>query len=214
MTIEGIYLVAGLRFHPHPQEFLAAVEESLRAGIQLFQLRIKDELSTQEQLSLAREVRSLTREYGVPFFMNDRPDLALLVQADGVHVGPRDLPVEDVRSLVGHKMMVGVSNHNWEELEQNAQSSADYLSVGPIFETDCKDKPDKTLGLEFLAKAVQTFSKPIVALGGIDVDRLPGTLETGVRCIGLIRGIMQSEKIYNKTKEYLTIFKTFQEENL
>jgi thiamine-phosphate pyrophosphorylase len=208
MCIRGIYLVAGLRFHPEIPAFLQAIEQSFKGGIRLFQLRLKNELSDREQLNLAIKVRQLTRRYHVTYFINDRPDIARLCEADGLHLGPEDLPVSEVKKLVG-KMMIGKSSHSLEQAQSALKEDITYLSVGPVFETDCKKKPDAVVGTELLAKVLTISRRPIVAIGGISLENMQSVLCTGVGCCGMIRGIMQSGDIRTAAECHVMAFKRF-----
>ncbi len=203
--IQGIYLVAGLRFHPDIPDFLNAVEQSFLGGIRLFQLRLKNELSDKDHLDLARSVRKLTRQYNVTFFINDRPDIARLCEADGLHLGPDDMSVEDARKIAGN-MIIGKSSHSFDQAKSALKEDISYLSVGPIFETDCKKKPDAVVGTQLLETVLDIAGIPIVAIGGITPQNIAEVRKTGVPCCGLIRGIMQSGDIETAAREYLNAF--------
>lgn len=200
--IRGVYLISGLRFYTSEHDFLFAIEQAFQAGIKLFQLRIKDELSDKDHLYLAKQVRKLTKQYKVTFILNDRPDLALLCDADGVHLGPTDMDILEARKMMGNRI-IGKSSHNYFEVSVAVQEDINYLSVGPIYKTDSKKKPDPVVGIELLEKAKKISLFPIVAIGGIDLQRLPEVLATGIECFGVIRGIMASKFIQKTTKEYI-----------
>jgi thiamine-phosphate pyrophosphorylase len=203
--IKGIYLVAGLRFHPSIPEFLNAVEQSFIGGIRLFQLRVKDKLADKEHLELARRVRELTRQYDVAFFINDRPDIAKLCEADGLHLGPDDMSAANARKIVGD-MVIGKSSHSLEQAQSALQEEISYLSIGPVFETDCKKTPDAVVGTELLNKVLGLTKTPVVAIGGITLENIPRIRQTGVGCCGLIRGIMQSPNIEEAARSYVAAF--------
>lgn len=204
-VIQGIYLVAGLRFHPNIPGFLNAIEQSFIGGIRLFQLRLKNELSDKDHLDLARSVRKLTRQYNVTFFINDRPDIARLCEADGLHLGPDDMRVEDARKIVGN-MIIGKSSHSFDQAKNALKEDISYLSVGPVFETDCKKEPDAVVGTRLLETVLNISGVPIVAIGGITLQNMNEVRKTGVPCCGLIRGIMQSDDIKSAAKEYVNAF--------
>lgn len=197
--INGIYLVAGLRFHPDIPSFLAAIEQTFLGGIKLFQLRTKDELPDGELIHLARQVREVTRRNRVTFFINDRPDIARLCDADGLHLGPDDLPAVEARKIVGD-MIIGKSSHSIVQAESALAEDIDYLSFGPVFETDCKKKPDSVVGTQLLQTVLDMTEKPVVAIGGITLENMASVRATGVECCGLIRGIMQADDL-RKTAE-------------
>lgn len=203
--IEGVYLVAGLRFHPTFESFLAAVEQALKGGVRILQLRVKDELSDREHLELSRKVRELTRRYNVLYVVNDRPDIALLSEADGLHLGPTDLDVKEARRIVGG-MVIGRSSHNYEQAMAAGRENSDYLAVGPIYATDSKKVPDPVVGLALLRRVLSEVHVPVVAIGGIDLENLPQVLATGVGCFGLIRGIMAADNIEETARQYTAAF--------
>jgi len=203
--IQGVYLVAGLRFHPDISPFLTAIEASFIGGVRLFQLRIKDELPDDEHLHLAKRVRKLTTQYGVTFIINDRPDIAKLCDADGLHLGPGDLLVDDARKIVGD-MIIGKSSHNYTEALESIQEDINYLSVGPIYETDCKKTPDALVGIDLLEKIISKTQIPIVAIGGITLNNLHEVKKSGVGCFGLIRGIMNTSDIRLSAVEMINTF--------
>lgn len=204
-VIQGIYLVAGLRFHPDIPEFLTAIEQSFLGGIRLFQLRLKNELPDKDHLDLARSIRKLTRRHKVTFFINDRPDIARLCEADGLHLGPDDVSVEEARKIVGN-MIIGKSSHSFDQAKAALKEDISYLSVGPVFETDCKKEPDAVVGTQLLEHVLDITGIPIVAIGGITLENMAVVRKTGVSCCGLIRGIMQSDDIKTAASDYLNAF--------
>jgi thiamine-phosphate pyrophosphorylase len=153
----------------------------LEARPKLVQLRAKH-ATARETLELLRALRELCRARGVELYANDRPDLALLAECDGVHVGQDDLPVSDVRR-VAPGLKVGVSTHDALQLEQALGASADYVAFGPVFSTNSKAQPAPLVGLEGLrdaAKSAKAAGVPLVAIGGIDFERAASIAEVGV----------------------------------
>lgn len=207
--IKGIYLVAGLRFHPGIPQFLAAIEQAFQGGVRLFQLRVKDELPDSEHLNLAKKVRELTQRYNVAFFINDRPDIAKLCKADGLHLGPDDMPAAEARKIVGD-MFIGKSSHSFQQAESALSEPISYLSVGPVYETDCKKNPDAIVGTALLKKVLNISKVPVVAIGGITLDNLDPVLQSGAGCCGLIRGIMNSPDIKKSAEKYVSRFSSQQ----
>ncbi len=209
MSIEGVYLVAGLRFHRSIPSFLEAIEQAFLGGIRLFQLRVKDDLSDKEHLELSLRVRQLTQQYQVTYILNDRPDLAVQSKADGVHLGPDDMSVQEARSIAGD-MMIGKSSHSYSQALEALKEDINYLSVGPVFETDCKEVPDPVVGIDLLNKVLaHAQGLPIVAIGGIQKDNLQQVAQTGVHCFGLIRGIMQTDNIREEAEKYVHEFSKY-----
>ncbi|MCB2216908.1 MAG: thiamine phosphate synthase [Desulfobulbaceae bacterium] len=163
----GLYLV--LTEPPGGYEQLAesAVSEQLPA----LQLRYKGE-DQRRFLQLARNLRDITRGSQTLFIVNDRPDIALIAGADGVHIGQEDLPATDVRGLIGTKMLLGLSTHNLDQVAAAEQEPVDYIGFGPLYPTTSKQQPDPVTGPALLSEAYRLSSRPIVAIGGLTRARL------------------------------------------
>src|SRR6202035_5978390 len=140
-------------------------QELAQAGVRLLQYRNKT-APARELLNCSRSLASLLIPLGVSFIVNDRPDVAVLAGATGIHVGQDDLEVEQTRGLVGKERILGVSTHNTEQFREAADTSADYLAVGPVFATSSKANPDPVTGTEFIRQVRDLSDKPIVAIGG------------------------------------------------
>jgi thiamine-phosphate pyrophosphorylase len=121
--------------------------------------------------------------------MNDRADLALAAEFDGVHVGQDDLPVESVRKIVARKIFVGVSTHNPDQVREADETSADYIAIGPVFATSTKANPDPVIGLEGVRKARTLTGKPLVAIGGISLASAKSVIEAGADSLALISAL-------------------------
>ncbi len=156
----------------------------------VLQWRFKS-LSDAAALDGARELRAATREAGVLFFINDRPDLARMVEADGVHVGQEDLDPADVRRLLPGAL-IGVSTHNPRQFEGALESPADYIAVGPVFGTASKASPDPVVGLDFVSWASSRTDRPIVAIGGLNPMNAPSVVRAGARGLAVISELMQA----------------------
>ncbi len=148
-------------------------------------------LSDAAALEGARELRAATREAGVLFFINDRPDLARMVEADGVHVGQEDLDPADVRRLLPGTL-IGVSTHNPGQFEAALESPADYIAVGPVFGTASKANPDPVVGLDFVSWASSRTDRPIVAIGGLTAGNAPLVVRAGARGLAVISELMKA----------------------
>jgi thiamine-phosphate pyrophosphorylase len=135
--------------------------------------------------------------------VNDRPDVAFLAGASGVHVGQDDLEVEQARRVLGEDKLVGVSTHNLDQFERAAKSSADYIAVGPVFGTFSKANPDPVVGLDFLCRVRALTDKPIVAIGGITLDRAAAVIEAGADAVAVISGILNAPDPFERAKQYL-----------
>lgn len=159
------------------------------AGVRLLQYRAKA-AGALETLDVARQLAELAHEKGSTFFVNDRPDLANLAGADGVHVGQDDLSVEQARAIVGPERRVGVSTHNREQFERALATSADYIAIGPIFSTTSKAKPDPVVGTRLIHELRPLTSKPIVAIGGIRLERAAEVIQAGADSVAVISDIL------------------------
>ena len=137
-----------------------------KAGVGVLQLRAKS-LPDRRLVPLAHRVLRAAHDGGALLLVNDRPDVARLVGADGVHVGQDDLAAEDARAVVGDEKLLGVSTHDLEQLRAAAQQPVDYIALGPVYETDSKAKPDPVVGPQMFEKARPLTSHPLVAIGGI-----------------------------------------------
>ncbi len=169
-------------------QFFAAAEIFARNGCTILQYRNKAG-NSREILSDARELR---RRLGrsVTLIMNDRADLALAADFDGVHVGQDDLSVEAVRKIIGPKLILGASTHNPEQLSLADKTSADYLAIGPVFETQSKANPDPVVGLEGVSRARQLTRKPLVAIGGITLSTARQVIDAGADSLALISSLV------------------------
>lgn len=156
-------------------------------GVQLIQLRDKRG-SARKIHEQARELMSLQAS-GVRIILNDRPDIAAIAGAAGVHVGQDDLPVEDARKICKAPLWVGVSTHNLHQFRDAEASSADYIAVGPVFRTDTKENPDPLVGLEFIRTARKLTRKPLVAIGGISLETAPEVYAAGADSIAAIKDL-------------------------
>jgi thiamine-phosphate diphosphorylase len=166
---------------------LDLARSSLRAGCAMLQLRAK-RLDDRRLVELAQHIRTACAEAAIPFVINDRPDIARVVAADGVHLGQDDLSVADARSVVG-KMQIGVSTHDLEQAIRAEGDGADLIAFGPVFGTTTKENPDPVVGLESLARVCRAVSRPVVAIGGITPENASDTLRAGARYIAVISAL-------------------------
>lgn len=164
----------------------------LASGARVLQVRIKGAHPTTagHVLRAGRMARRLCDEYGAALVINDRVDVALTVGADGVHLGQRDLPIASARAIAGNRLWIGVSTHAPAQVRAACDGGADYLGFGPVFATATKRNPDPVQGIEGLRVAVaEAGTVPIVAIGGITVDRAAEVYATGVAAICAIRAV-------------------------
>lgn len=155
----------------------AVLHDATSHGVGIVQLREKS-LADRELLAVSRRVRELTRDSGTLLIMNDRPDLAVLCEADGVHIGQEELSVRDVRRIVGPQRLIGVSTHSIDQSRQAVLDGADYLGVGPVFPSQTKSF-DEFAGLEFVRQVAGEISLPWYAIGGINAENLNEVLTAG-----------------------------------
>lgn len=170
---------------------VAITEAILRGGAAIVQLRAKT-LGDDAHLRLARTLAVMCRRAGVPFVLNDRADLAVLADADGVHLGQDDLALADARGIVGERF-IGRSTHDLAQVD--AESGADMLGFGPVFATGTKSNAEPVVGIEGLRQAVARTMLPVVAIGGITLARLPEVLSTGVPLVAAISAVTRSDDV-------------------
>jgi len=179
-------------------------QELADAGVRLLQYRNK-RASARQLLESSTKLVSLLAPLKVSVVVNDRADVAVLGGAAGVHVGQEDLGVEEARQVLGKKKLVGVSTHNLEQFQRAAASSADYIAVGPIFATGTKLNPDPVVGTEFIRKVRLLTDKPIVAIGGITLERAPEIIETGADSVAVISDILSAPAPGMRARQYIDL---------
>ena len=170
--------------------FARLAESLVAAGVDILQLRDK-RLDDRDLIARARRLRTITRGTSTLFVMNDRPDLATLSDADGVHVGQEELSVADVRRIVGANMLIGVSTHAPDQARAATLDGADYLGCGPTFPSSTKQF-ESFPGLDYLKQVAAEIGLPAFAIGGITLERLPEVLATGVRRIAVSGAVTQA----------------------
>lgn len=173
-----------------------------RSGVELIQYRNK-QIPTRRLFEIAQELASLFRATSVRLVVNDRPDAAVLAGAAGVHVGQEDLPVEEARAMCGPGRWVGVSTHTREQVRAADQTSADYIAVGPIFPTSTKENPGPVVGLGFVRQARRLTRKPLVAIGGITLERAPEVFRAGADCAAVARDLLCAADPAVRARQFL-----------
>ena len=178
------------------------VRAMLEGGAKIIQYREKyADIRTRYEECL--EIKKMCAEYGCTFIINDNIDIALLVRPDGVHIGQDDLPVKEVRKLVGEEMIIGLSTHSPEQARQAVADGADYIGVGPLFPTKTKDNVCDPVGLEYLEYVVNNIDLPYTAIGGIKEHNMDKPLGAGARCICLVSDITGAEDVKAKVETLL-----------
>lgn len=173
---------------------------TIHGGAEVLQLRGKD-MPEKELLRLARELRGLTRELGTLFIINDRPDIAVEVQADGLHIGQEDIPIEEARRLVGNDRLIGLSAHSIQEARRAQAHGADYLGIGPIFTTDTKAQADP-VGTKLIEETVKEIDIPFFAIGGIDTRNIRQVLDAGATRVAVCSAIVSQEDVLAATRSF------------
>jgi len=180
----------------------------IQAGIKVIQYREKD-LTLRQMYGECLKIREMTSKAGATFIVNDHIDIALLVDADGVHIGQDDLPPEQVRKLIGDKMVLGLSTHSPAQGQAAVRSGViDYIGVGPLFSTQTKKHVCAPVGLEYLDYVVQNISLPFVAIGGIKTHNIAEVKKHGAHTIALVSEIVGAVDIPQKVKELRELLNT------
>jgi thiamine-phosphate pyrophosphorylase len=174
------------------------------SGVELIQYRNK-RAPSRSLLEISRQLSSELAKLGVRFIVNDRPDIALLAGAGGVHVGQEDLGVEDSRAICGGERWVGISTHTLEQVVAADLTTADYIAFGPIYATTTKQNPDAVVGLSLLQRARQLTAKPLVAIGGITRERAAQVYEAGADSLAVARDLICAAAPAARAREYLEL---------
>ena len=185
--------------HSRGRDNIQVVQEMIKAGIRVIQYREKEKSLRAKYLECV-QIRKLTREADVTFIVNDHVDLAILVDADGVHIGQDDLPPERIRELVGPQRIIGLSTHSPEQALAALQAGVDYIGVGPIYPTKTKKDVCEPVGLEYLEYVVRNIPLPFVAIGGIKEHNVAEVIRKGAKCIALVTEIVAADNITDKIK--------------
>ncbi|MDD7796200.1 thiamine phosphate synthase [Clostridium sp. 'White wine YQ'] len=175
------------------RNIVEAVEEAILGGVTLVQVREKD-ISTSEFYKVASEIKEVTSKYNVPIIINDRIDIALAIEADGVHVGQSDMPASIARKLIGPDKILGVSTATIDEAIKAEKEGADYLGVGAVFSTTTKDDA-RNVSLELLKEIKETINIPIVAIGGINSKNVDMLKESDIDGVAVISDILAKDDI-------------------
>ncbi|HET6514751.1 MAG TPA: thiamine phosphate synthase [Thermodesulfovibrionales bacterium] len=184
----GLYLIADRKVSEKSPEEI--VLPALKAGIRWVQYREKEK-SRRDIYGEALRLRQMTGDFCAVFIVNDHVDIAVAVEADGVHLGQEDLPLAEARRVAGEKI-IGISTHSLTEAEEAARGGADYIGFGPVFLTKTKDAGEPK-GIEMLRKVRRSVHIPIVAIGGISRDTLRPVLDSGVNAVAVASAILSGD---------------------
>ena len=186
------------------EKFLKTIDEAIQGGVSVVQIREKT-ADTLDFYNLALKVKEITTKYNVPLIINDRVDVALAIDADGVHVGQSDMPCDVTRKLVGDDKIVGVSAATIEEAQKAEKDGADYIGTGAVFPTATKDDAPSITKKE-LKEVVDSINIPVVAIGGINLDNASELTDTGIAGLSVVSAIMSSDNPKESSKKLLNIF--------
>jgi thiamine-phosphate pyrophosphorylase len=181
-----------------------AIEAALKGGIKAVQLREKD-LSGRELYETALELRSLTALYGAKLFINDRTDIALAVDADGVHLGGGSMPVHAARRVLGGDKLIGVSCHDRAGALSAEENGADFITFGPVYHTPSKAPYGDPVGIAALKETAGLLRIPVFALGGVKKENVPEAIASGAHGIALISAVIAAEDPGREAEELLSI---------
>ena len=186
------------------EKFLNTIEEAIKGGVTVVQIREKT-ADTLDFYNLALKVKEITTKYSVPLIINDRVDVALAIDADGVHVGQSDMPCDVTRRLIGEDKLLGISAATVEEAQKAQKDGADYIGTGAVFPTATKDDAP-SVTKEELKEIVESIDIPVVAIGGINLDNASELTDTGIAGLSVVSAIMSSNNPKKSSEELLKIF--------
>ncbi|TAJ79443.1 thiamine phosphate synthase [bacterium] len=200
-----LYLVTD-RGQTRGRDLLWALEQALAGGVRAVQLREKD-LGGRVLYLLAQKIKKLCQRYHASLFVNDRIDVALGVDADGVQLGSASMPVEAARGLLGEKKLIGVSTHSVQEAKEAEQAGADFILFGPVYFTPSKAVYGRPQGLGPLKEVVEKISLPVYAIGGIKRENIAEVKATGIRGVALISAVLSASDPRAAAREILAELK-------
>jgi thiamine-phosphate pyrophosphorylase len=186
------------------EKFLNTIEEAIKGGTTVVQIREKT-AETLDFYNLALKVKEITTKYNVPLIINDRVDVALAIDADGVHVGQSDMPCDVTRRLIGEDKILGVSAATIDEAQKAQKDGADYIGTGAVFPTQTKDDAPK-ITKDDLKEIVKSIDIPVVAIGGISLENAHELKDTGIAGLSVVSAIMSSDNPKKSSEELLEIF--------
>lgn len=201
LSEKKLYLVTNSDQFESEDAFLDAIASSLEGGVDIVQLREKN-MGANEILKLGKKIKLLCSQYGATFIVNDRIDIAAILEADGVHLGQDDLDVNSAREILGANAIVGVSTHAPEQALKAVEEGADYIGVGPVFATPTK-QGRIPVGLEYVKWASENIQIPFFAIGGIDLKNVSQVLDAGAEKIAVVRAVMNAQNPVSAAQKFL-----------
>lgn len=184
------------------------VKSAIKAGVKIIQYREKD-ASARQMLKEAKEIKNLCKKNKVIFLINDRIDIALAVDADGVHLGQEDMPYKTARNLLGKNKIIGLTAHNVQEAIRAEKMGADYVGLSPIFPTSTKSDAGHACGIQMISKVKKYIRIPIIAIGGINESNLGEVLDAGAKNVAIISAIVAKENVGGAAKHFINAIKTY-----
>jgi thiamine-phosphate pyrophosphorylase len=203
ITLPHVYAILDAAFFSNSDAFLAAAQELAAGGVNLLQYRNKSG-NGRQMLEQARQLKHRLGD-SVKLIMNDRADLCLAAEFDGIHLGQDDLSPEGARKVIGESLWLGVSTHNSEQVTKADKTSADYIAIGPVFSTVSKANPDPVIGLEGVRQARALTRKPLVAIGGITRANCRSVIEAGADSVAVISDLLRDPR--KSAEEFLRILR-------
>jgi thiamine-phosphate pyrophosphorylase len=199
--LEGLYVILDPSVCPD-RPLTDVLREAARAGARLFQYRNKS-ASMKEAYTEALVLRNVALDASVTFIVNDRCDLALAVNADGVHLGQEDLPLDLARKVMGPDKLIGISTHNLNQVREATAGKPNYLGFGPIFKPGSKQDHDPIVGVEGLRAMCKLTSLPVFAIGGIQIDQAEEVIRAGAHGVAVISAILKAPDVSHAVKSFL-----------
>lgn len=201
-VFKGFRLYAVTSLERDTDSILTQIEDAYKGGVDIVQLRSKA-LSDSSMLRLGKKIRQVAIHSRKLFFVNDRIDIALALEADGVHLGQDDMPLTEAKKLIrrsGVKLRIGKSTHSLKQAQSSIVEKPDYIGVGPIFETPTKPSYD-AVGLQLIRQVSSQISIPFVAIGGIDINNIDSVLQAGATRVAVVRAIFSNGDSYDAAKK-------------
>jgi thiamine-phosphate pyrophosphorylase len=187
-----------------PSDPIALTNQLLHAGVRLLQYRNKT-APAREVLQTAQVLCAEALQRDATFLVNDRPDIARLAGAAGVHLGQDDIDVAPAREVLGRDRIIGLSTHNLEQFKSALETDADYIALGPVFATSSKANPDPVVGLEVVREVRRWTEKPIVAIGGITLERARQVIDAGADSVAVISDILKAKNPADRAQQFLQL---------
>ncbi|WP_368504740.1 thiamine phosphate synthase [Alkalihalophilus sp. As8PL] len=198
-----LYSITGEEFH-QGRDLIEVMEEAILGGVDIIQLRDKKSKKI-DVLKKAQALRELTKKHGVTFIVNDHIDVALAVDADGIHVGQDDLPLKEARKVMGPDKIIGISTHKIEEAREAERGGADYIGVGPIFETKSKEDVVDPVTTAYIQQVAEEITIPFVAIGGIKLHNVDQVLAAGAKRVCMISEIVGADDVRGTCETFVKI---------